>query len=80
MPPIALCPWLTGEPASCSVIRSGLITMAAGPVRAESSTAAPSRVSSAEQTADDPANSSTSASKMLAAPRKPATNVVAGAE
>ncbi len=50
------------------------------PGSAESSTAAPSRVSSAEHTADPLSVSSTSASKMFAAPRNPATYVVAGAE
>jgi len=59
--------------------RSGRMTIAAAPGTDEASTAAPSRVSSAEHTADPPPASSTSASKMLAAPRNPATNVVAGA-
>src|SRR6185295_4708438 len=69
-----------GSPEFCSVMRSGRMTIAASPGIAEASTAAPSRVSRAEHTAAPPPASSTSASKMLAAPMNPATNVVAGAE
>ena len=59
-------------------IRSGLTTMAAAPRGTSPFASACTRAPSAVQVAVEPETSVTSASKMLAEPRKPATYAVAG--
>ena len=75
---MVLCPLGAGSAGSAIVTRSGRITIAAAPRSEASRHSATTRWPRTVQLAMPETQSATSASKMLAEPRKLATYVVAG--